>query len=281
MAACQDEQKALVASQYADQDACVSHCEGLTDEPKVSLQTSYSMGGDTLQCRLAHLSAAASDPATHCGHAQLQVQSKPDPKNSGPCVDKPTADADCDSYCQLELAECTDEFAQFETSGQCQGVCAALTLGTVGDTTQNTVGCRRYHSYNALLPLPDGPAAHCPHTGPGGDGHCGPADTRDAPYTGNCESYCQLAAAACDPDTTPGLAAKDTFAGHFKSSEACQEACSKLDGSGKDSKYFVSPAPVGDNLECRFLHVSRALDIDDKTAPLQECASVFGEGDCQ
>ena len=271
--ACDGAQPALVASQYADQDQCLSHCKGLTDTPKISLQSSYMTGADTLQCRLAHLSAAASEPDTHCGHAQLQVQAKPDPKNSGPCVDPPDADADCDSYCRLEMAECVDEFAQFENLAQCKAVCGALALGTVGDTSQNTVGCRRYHSYNALLPLPDGPATHCPHTGPGGDGHCGAA------ATGNCESYCVLAAAACDALGHPGLAAKDTFVAHFKGQKACQEACSGLDGAPKDSKYFVSTASNGDNLQCRFLHVSRALA--DKAAAVDECASVLGDGDCQ
>jgi hypothetical protein len=270
--ACSGAQAALVANQYADQDLCVSHCKGLTDTPKVSLQSSYTMGGDNLQCRLAHLSAAASAPETHCGHAQLQVQSKPDPKNSGPCVDDPDANADCNSYCELERAECVDEFAQYESEQQCQAVCHALKLGKVGDTTQNTVGCRRYHSYNALLPLPDGPAIHCSHTGPGGDGHCGAADT------GNCESYCMLAGAACN-SSNAGLATRDTFAAHFKNPAACLVACSGLDGAPKDSKYVVSPAPSGDNLQCRFLHVSRALVTE--AAAVDECASVFGEGDCQ
>ncbi|MET0795026.1 MAG: hypothetical protein ABW061_26135, partial [Polyangiaceae bacterium] len=229
-AACKDDQPLLITTQYADHDLCVSHCEGLADFPDLSLAKSYEKGGDTLQCRLAHLSAATVDPKTHCVHAQLQVQSKADPKDSGPCVDNPTADADCASYCQLEMAECTDEFAQYQTLKQCQAVCGALTLGKVGDTTQNTVGCRKYHSYNTFLP--NGPASHCPHTGPGGDGHCGSPDAASAEtVTGNCESYCQLAAAACDDASNKGLAASDTFASNFKSKAECQQTCNGLDGA--------------------------------------------------
>ena len=48
---------------YADQADCETKCEGFT------CGTAEDTSGDTLGCRIYHAGAAASDPATHCGHA--------------------------------------------------------------------------------------------------------------------------------------------------------------------------------------------------------------------
>ncbi|HEX3854567.1 MAG TPA: hypothetical protein VHW01_26570, partial [Polyangiaceae bacterium] len=162
--ACKDDQPDLTSAQY-DQDTCVAKCAGLSDTGKFDTDLNYT--GDTLQCRLIHTSAATVDPATHCVHAQLQAQGQAIPP--GPCIDDPTAAPDCASFCQLELAECQGTDQIYADKDQCLAVCGALPIGTNGDTSQNTVGCRKYHSYNAMLD----PDTHCSHTGPGGDGHCG------------------------------------------------------------------------------------------------------------
>ncbi|MES1173369.1 MAG: hypothetical protein ABUL62_03495 [Myxococcales bacterium] len=260
-----------LTNQY-DQKTCRAKCAGLNNLSTFDSKTNYD--GDTLQCRLVHTAAATVDPTTHCPHAQLQAQgqAKPEP---GPCVDDPTeVEPDCNLFCQLEIAECTDTFAQYESLDQCLAVCKALPLGTVSDISENTVGCRKYHSYNALVD----PAKHCPHTGPGGDGHCGSPDAPSATtFTGNCESYCLLAAKACNV-TVPGVTAADGFAAHFKNQAACQRDCGGLDGALLDAAYSVSPPPEGNNLECRLLHVSRALG-DPKTA-IDECPAVFGGAPC-
>lgn len=268
--ACQETLPNLT-NQY-DQRTCRAKCAGLTNLSTFDARTNYS--GDTLQCRLVHSAAATIAPTAHCGHAQLQAQgqAKPEP---GPCVDDPTGAPDCDSFCQLERAECTDTFAQYETLDQCLAVCKALPLGTIGDVSQNTVGCRKYHSYNALID----PATHCSHTGPGGDGHCGSSDAASpTTFTGNCESYCLLAAKACNASVVR-LASEDTFGGNFKSVAACQKSCGELAGAEPDASYSVEPTPQGPNLQCRLLHVSRALV--SKSAAIDECPAVFGKGDCQ
>ncbi len=198
-AACQADQPDLTSEQY-DQDTCVSKCQGLRDTGTFDTDLNYT--GDTLQCRLVHTSAATVDPTTHCVHAELQPQpttpcqdmTAPDPPQ-GPVrrrSDAGSSPPDCDSFCQLEMTECTGDQQIYQTLDQCKAVCNALPKGTVGDTSQNTVGCRKYHSYNAMLD----PDTHCSHTGPGGDGHCGDM------ATGNCESYCILAQAACAATVT-------------------------------------------------------------------------------
>ena len=269
-AACKADLPNLI-NQY-DQTTCRAKCAGLNDLSTFDAVENYS--GDTLQCRLVHTTAAAVDPTTHCPHAQLQAQGQAMPE-PGPCVDDPaTTVPDCKLFCQLEMAECTD-YPQYESEDQCLAVCKALPLGKVTDISQNTVGCRKYHSYNALI----APATHCPHTGPGGDGHCGSPDAASpTTFTGNCDSYCQLAEKACG-DGVDGLDESSTFSGNFKSQTACQQACGGLSGAELDAAYSVSPTPAGDNLECRFLHLARALT--DTSTAADECPAIFGGAPCQ
>jgi hypothetical protein len=50
---------------WPDAGACMTACGGFADmEP----YDASDVGGNTLACRLYHLTAAAVDPATHCGH---------------------------------------------------------------------------------------------------------------------------------------------------------------------------------------------------------------------
>jgi hypothetical protein len=137
---------------------------------------------------------------------------------------------------------------------QCKAVCAALPPGTNGDQSQNTAGCRLYHCYNSLL----NPLGHCGHTGPGGDAHCG-TDMPDD--TGNCHAYCILLEKACGAD----------FMTKYGGVQAnCQKECSALPGAKKDSGYKISMAQTGATVQCRLLHVSRAL------SDMAECPAAFG-----
>ncbi|HEY1533342.1 MAG TPA: hypothetical protein VGF76_04975 [Polyangiaceae bacterium] len=257
-AACQADQPNLTSEQY-DQDTCVSKCQGLSDPGTFDTDLNYT--GDTLQCRLVHTSAATVDPATHCVHAQLQAQGQAIPP--GPCTDDPKSAPDCDSFCTLEMAECQGPDQIYADTPQCLAVCGALPLGTIGDTSQNTVGCRKYHSYNAMLD----PDTHCSHTGPGGDGHCGDM------ATGNCESYCILAEAACGA-TVPGVSPTATFETTYLNSAGCQKACAKLPGAAHDSGYSLDAK--GNNVQCLLLHASKAL-----STPADDCAAALGAAPCK
>ena len=247
---------------------CIAKCKGLADSKSFDVNANYT--GDTLQCRLVHTSAATINPGEHCAHAQLQAQGQAKPV--GPCIDAPDATPDCDSYCQLEISECTDEFQVFESVAQCKAVCNALRLGKAGDTKENTVGCRKYHSYNALVD----PMTHCSHTGPGGDGHCGASVVPgDGAITGNCESYCILAGKACGKGIA-GIAASDNFATVFGTQAACQQTCGDLEGAAPNSGYSVNPAPEGNTVQCRIFHAARAL-----SEPVAECAAALGGAPCK
>lgn len=232
---------------------CVDLCNKLLPPGNLT-NPAGSEQGDTLACRLYHVSAAAAadDPTEHCGHARLA-------NPTANCIDMDQS-ADCDTYCKTVEAICGlpnedgGTYAVYEDDAQCHAVCNALQLGMATDTTMNTVGCRTYHSYNAiLLAMPE---LHCPHAGPGGDGHCG---------TDNCESYCRLAEAACPTD----------FKDHFGTeADACMTECEKVPGAKMDSGYSVN-APDGNTVQCRLLHTARAF------ADQKECAAALGTATCK
>lgn len=244
--------KAACPDQGAPLTDCEKQCSALRSDGTFDVVANHS--GDTLECRLVHVSSATVKPDEHCPHADLHP--------TAPwCLDDQTAAPDCQNFCRLEMAACSGDLAVYESMAQCLAVCANLPAGTNGDRDQNTVGCRQWHSYNSLLDA----MSHCPHTGPGGDGHCG-ADQPDD--TTNCHSYCILLQKACGMD----------FDASFPTGmPACQRDCStKLDalGAKRDSGYKVSAGQMGNTMACRLLHVSRALT--DAT----ECPSALGGGSC-
>jgi hypothetical protein len=219
---------------------------------KPGLDVLENRSGDTLQCRLVHLSDATVDPDNNCSDTLLFP--------SGVCRDDPRAPPDCQKFCRLNHTVCAPPFAVYESALQCLAVCLALIPGTNGDLFQNTVGCRLTFSYIALDA--EAPQAICPSTGPGGDGLCG-MDVPNA--TGNCVSYCALFETACGAE----------FARTYSNGQGnCMSACSKLAGAVHESGYVIADAATGETVQCRLLHVSRAL-VD----PL-ECESAAGHGFC-
>lgn len=56
---------AVCGSVYADESACMAECATFPDD--VAYNTT-AMAGDSLACRLYHLTAAAVDPFVHCAH---------------------------------------------------------------------------------------------------------------------------------------------------------------------------------------------------------------------
>jgi len=221
---------------------CEESCSVLRDTQMFDVVVNHD--GDTLQCRLVHVSNSAWKPTEHCPHARIAPV-------TAPCVnpkDKPPA---CDDYCRINHGACSGEHAVYESVEQCMSVCAVLPPGTEDDSNQDTVGCRTYHSYNSL----GDPATHCPHAGPGGDGHCG----KD-----NCLSYCTIVGAACKTDFDT------TFGGDMGT---CLTECAKVMGSQANSG-FTTSAANGNTLQCRLLHAIRAF------ATPGACPGAVGGGDC-
>jgi hypothetical protein len=49
---------------YASMDACMTACAGY----RAGMYNTMATSGNTLACRMYHLTVAATDPAGHCGH---------------------------------------------------------------------------------------------------------------------------------------------------------------------------------------------------------------------
>lgn len=243
-------------------DICTHNCEPLPDLK--SFNTSRDRTGDSVQCRLVHAAESMVSHALaveHCYH----TQTIPFPGEGVPCSDEETLskEEDCQKYCKLALGACTNELAVYEDEAQCMSVCRLLDQGRKGDQSDDSVRCRRYHSYSAL----GTPTEHCTHAGPTGDGHCG---------RGNCPGYCRIAKEACP----------SAFAGQFAAGDMdeCQQRCASLDGARIDTfrdraqRYTVHPPPVGNTLLCRTYHAIAALASKDS---MTECAAAFGGAPCQ
>jgi hypothetical protein len=166
------------------------------------------------------------------------------------------------------------DYAQYESQKQCEALAPFLAQGVLGDQTNDTLACRLYHSYNSLC----AESAHCPHAGPGGEGHCAePAsDTVDHVEDSKCIAYCRLAKGVCETQYNSA----DGFAGD---DEKCLEDCKTLvdhavveAGPDTPTRYRVSYAKTPGTLACRLLAVSRAAE----TRSLCETLAVFGKAGC-
>jgi hypothetical protein len=243
-----------VCSEFPQRENCRTECLALRDDDSTDADGAFANSVDTVQCRLTHLGAAASDPDTHCAHASLNNT------EHTPCL-SPTPR--CEDYCAFVQNVCVQEDKndrrQYESVQECLDVCTkGYTNGTPladnkVDTTRDTLACRRYHTYNALL----NESYHCTHAGPTGDGHCGRI----------CPAYCRLVKAAC----------ADSFASVYTNDAKCEEDCAtnlvKLpEDKQLDLGYSVSEGQKpGPTFQCRFYHTVKAF-----SKPLTECASALG-----
>ncbi len=229
---------------YETTASCLKACRGLIDQDSFDVEADYD--GDTIECRLVHLTSATLRPKEHCPHAPLVP--------GGPvCVGKADEPPSCEEYCKIQLAACEGKLQQFEDEAECLATCEVLTPGTNADREGNTVGCRRYHAFVATQAA----AEHCSHSGPTGDGdvHCG----------ANCDSYCQLVASACEAG----------FAELIGDADDCKAQCLELSGAQPDAKYSIESATKTAGLPCRVLHTTRALAGD-----ADACDAALGAAPC-
>lgn len=253
---------ASICGEFNPDKDCLTRCPMLRDDNKLNAGVAFGAtpdtANDTIQCRLAHLSAAAIDTTPHCGHAELN------PAEYGPC--NPAA-PNCIDYCTIVQNVCaSDESKQYDSVGDCVKACdkgmvksVPLPEGTTRDIDLDTVACRRYHAYNAIISGPD----HCNHAGPGGDGHCGKV----------CPAYCSQVAKACGANG---------FAAEMVDEAGCLANCGALVGTTEvedqeDYKYNVNKGKAGgNNISCRLYHLVKAFGT-----PAQSCPSALGLGECQ
>lgn len=251
---------------------CVDKCAAFGDSERFHVGTpteEFDHSGDTVQCRLVHVSTAAGSLATdalkdtHCGHADFH--------STLWCI---AEEVTCSRYCDVLEVACQDDLEVYETRDQCEAACAELELGEPLDDVEDTVGCRTWHAVSSLAD----PVNHCSHAGPTGDGHCGLDDDDPAEFAA-CRPYCQLLEAACPT----------VFATTFDSSSACVEECDQSDesfGASADHDYTVKNAKDdGDTLSCRTFYAVRALGdvqdgIDQALAEAEHCPSAFGAAPC-
>jgi len=250
---------------------CVEKCAAFGDSKRFHVGTpteEFDHSGDTVQCRLVHVSTAAGSLATdalkdtHCPHADFH--------SSQWCQ---AEEVTCSRYCDVLEVACVGDNSVYENRDQCEGACAELELGEPEEDTSDTIGCRTYHAVSSLAD----PTNHCSHAGPTGDGHCG-IDKAADPEKGTpaqfaaCRPYCRLLEAACPSE----------FADKYASGTDCVEECDASDesfGAKLDQDYTVASAKeAGDTLICGTFYAVRALGDPENAA--EHCPSAFGAAPC-
>jgi hypothetical protein len=280
-------------------DSCRALCPAVHDD--VPFRPDPRMTGDSLACRINHVinaSQSEADAERHCWHTSIA----PDVQmpTAAPCADPPMTPGNCDAYCELVMFSCSDENQVYESEGQCKAVCRTFPLGVASDLgdspAENTVGCRRYHSYAAL----SDPVYHCPHAGPPGDGHCGD------PMRNSCQSYCRILKYSCSErfytEYLPGVPTPTSPLPDNPATDelgTCEQTCfddlvaTDL-GAGIDSRYSIATAPVidqtddttplgdrGDVFQCRLYYAVNALSSASGTPDPASCDAAFGAAPCQ
>ncbi|MET0386541.1 MAG: hypothetical protein ABW321_11310 [Polyangiales bacterium] len=237
-------------------DKCVQQCGGLRDLGEFQAERDYTQANDTIQCRIAHVTAAAHSKVAaseasseadrtaeknlqtlHCGHAEIKPKRL---ANDGePCDLPPNTPVRCEDYCKLVMVACVD-FPVYASATECMNVCerglltevdrTGLPKNTV-DSSENTVTCRRWHAYFSL----GTPEEHCSHAGPGGGGHCGIEP---------CDVYCSLLQRGC----------RDRFTSVYGDDAAmCSAECrDKLTGGQREQPYNIDAEETRTNTyQCR------------------------------
>ena len=254
-----------------EREDCPDKCAALIDRERVqglpATASRYNVDGDhegdTLQCRLVHLTIAAQvDAAGHCWHAAMTPL--PLDGQANPCATGVNEKAPhCEDYCHIAMTACTGDHSVYESERQCLAVCAVLNKGNVADAAQqnDSVACRKVHAYNAVMHADQ--ATHCPHAGPGGAQVCGD----------DCPAYCTMLQAGCGEEFTEAFGDTRDAAGN------CESDCNQRKGPERLS-FDVESAPAAESnpIACGLLHAARALD-DPKGAPTH-CENAMGRGEC-
>ena len=249
---------------------CKNKCLLLPDRPSIgTAQMDFESGADTVQCRLAHVTAAATAKQipdemmrmVHCNHSGLksnQVCDVNDDKVAG-------IEIQCADFCKLTMGSCQGMNQVYETQAQCEAVCSKLPAGKLSELSlmSDSRRCRRENAYLALVETdPLKQSLQCADASPA-PAHCGP---------GRCAAYCALGRLGCSaqfgqqfPPTDPGKCERDCL--------------TMLPDQGQNVLYsLVGAATRGQPLNCRVLRVARALTAlaVDMPIPPGTCEAAAG-----
>lgn len=259
-------------------DRCPELCLGLPDIQSYSATRDFEGGDDTVQCRIAHLTAASHYKAdfdatgdkdqdaqrkAHCGHSQLVPNVD---MNGLPC-DLPVGTApNCEDYCKLTEVACGANTTRvYDDEAQCLAVCkhgfaTPKGVGPTDDQSEDTLECRRWHAYFALT---GNASEHCSHAGPGGAGHCGQL----------CPTYCRMLERGCG----------ERYRTEFADNAACESACGELKATGSPAYNVKDEAVRTDTYQCRLYALSKvfvAIESGD-TSGTDFCARAFPQDACR
>jgi len=150
-------------NQYKDKTTCMSMCtNGIPNDAGAGAQS-----GDSLACRMYHLSVAATggtNADTHCPHAG--------PYGYGLCGSL------CEDFCkQFFTSICKTDTTAYANIDACHVYCnsaagADASAGAPGNSASSpAMLCREYHLENAIQTGGTG-GGHCDHAGTSGGGIC-------------------------------------------------------------------------------------------------------------
>lgn len=259
-----------VCKDFATIPDCQNKCLLLPDRSGgTTADMDFASAADTVQCRLAHVTAAATAKSlgmqdmqkSHCGHSGLKSNQLCDVSDER----VPDIQIQCADFCRLTMGACQGPNQIYETPAQCEAVCSKVVSGSIKEISSSTDSrrCRRENAYRALvetdpLKLPE----LCSDASPA-PAHCG-AD--------RCTTYCTLASNGCSTLFTKQFGANGVA--------ACVTDCrAKLPDQGQNAVYSLAQAGTpGQLLSCRALRAARALTAvtADISIPLGTCEAALG-----
>ncbi|MCH2171732.1 hypothetical protein MK489_13195 [Myxococcota bacterium] len=159
----------------------------------------------------------------------------------------------CAAWCDLQTTYCLDEVVHDEEF--CLDYCnhpdlEIMPLGSITDTTGNTLGCRMYHALQAESSSGATREAHCAASSMTGGGVCG----------SYCDVYCDMTLEICNDTNNSDYSGTNVFtSAGVPSRSQCLTACSGyseevLGGVSQNDQLFG----YGDTVQCRIHHLQAA-----------------------
>lgn len=159
----------------------------------------------------------------------------------------------CDAYCDAIMSNCTGTNQEYISRDVCMLMCAAFEPGVPGDTSNDSLECRKHYADLALAE----PNTRCKQAGPLGTGACG---------TDPCRTFCALDSFVCSKQVPPPYP-DAKFPGTFE--QSCQAACATFKVIPNVGELVLTG---GDSLNCRVYHLeAAAASASNPTAPETHC----------